>query len=432
VADTDGDELLVLVDEPADAVRRLPADTAAPWKILIVDDQPDVIRITRTTLTGTRFLGRSVSLIGAGSAAEARMALDRHPDVALALIDVVMETNDAGLRLVRHIREALGLTALRIILRTGQPGVAPERDVVVRYDINDYRLKTDLTAQALFTSVIAGLRAHGEILARIEAERAALIASQAKSEFLANVNHELRTPLNAIIGFSDLMVSEVYGPVGNDQYREFVREILGAGRELLEVVEGILDMASFEGGVFELRRGVVRPAALFERVVRVMTPLARANGVALEVTPADAEMALEGDGRRLMQMLLNLVSHAIKASERGHAVRLGVAIDGVEAPPNGADATDIADAAIRIEIAVEGEGTAADTIRRALGRAVFSGSGVDRRSGATGLGLPLARLIAEAHGGRLEVHDHADESGGATIRVSLPLGRQFATAQIIS
>ena len=142
-----------------------PEDGAEPWIVLIADDDPEVHAVTRLALGGLRYKGRRLSLISALSAGEAAAILGCTPNVAIILLDVVMETEDAGLRLVRTIREDLSNHAIRIILRTGQPGQAPEEDVVLAYDINDYKSKAELTAKKLFTSVIAALRAYADIVA---------------------------------------------------------------------------------------------------------------------------------------------------------------------------------------------------------------------------------------------------------------------------
>lgn len=132
----------------------------APWKVLLVDDEPQVHEVSRLILAGLRFEGRELMLLCVSSAAQARAILDREQGVALALIDVVMETDDAGVSLVRHIREHLNDQDMQIVLRTGQPGVAPESEVVRGYEINGYVLKTEVTSQRLQTIVIAGLRTY--------------------------------------------------------------------------------------------------------------------------------------------------------------------------------------------------------------------------------------------------------------------------------
>ncbi|MCW5665235.1 MAG: EAL domain-containing protein [Piscinibacter sp.] len=139
------------------------------WKVLLVDDEPDVHEVSRLILAGLGFEGRPVELLSAGSAAQARELLAQHGDVALALVDVVMETDDAGIALVRHIREQLDDHDMQIVLRTGQPGMAPEREIVPHYEVNGYFLKTEITAQRLQSIVIAGLRGfrHARSLRRL-------------------------------------------------------------------------------------------------------------------------------------------------------------------------------------------------------------------------------------------------------------------------
>ena len=136
-----------------------------PWKILIADDEDEVHQVTTVALLDVRFKGRPLQFLHAYSATEAQSMLAAQPDIAIVLLDVVMETDDAGLQLVRHIREKMGNRRLRIVLRTGQPGQAPERDVVVDYDINDYKSKTELTRQKLLTCIVSALRSHDDILA---------------------------------------------------------------------------------------------------------------------------------------------------------------------------------------------------------------------------------------------------------------------------
>jgi response regulator RpfG family c-di-GMP phosphodiesterase len=135
-----------------------------PWKILIVDDEVDVHDVTVLALKRLEFESRSLQFIHAYSAAEAKVRLIEHPDMAVALLDVVMERDDAGLELVKTIREIFLNENIRLILRTGNPGQAPEEDVTLTYDINDYRDKTELTAKNLRTVIITALRSYQSIL----------------------------------------------------------------------------------------------------------------------------------------------------------------------------------------------------------------------------------------------------------------------------
>ena len=136
------------------------AEQRPVWKVLIVDDEEEVHVVTRLVLNEITFENRKIVCLSAHSAREGYEILAAAPDIAVVLLDVVMETSQAGLELVQRIREDLGNPFVRIVLRTGQPGQAPEREVITRYDINDYKHKTELTAQRLFTTVIAALRAY--------------------------------------------------------------------------------------------------------------------------------------------------------------------------------------------------------------------------------------------------------------------------------
>ena len=142
---------------------RIPAEEQG-WQILIADDEDEVHQVTTVALADLVFKGRKLTFLHAHSGAEAKRILRDNRDIAVVLLDVVMEADDSGLRLVREIREELDNRRLRIVLRTGQPGQAPERDVVIEHDINDYKSKTELTRQKLMTCVISALRSFDDIV----------------------------------------------------------------------------------------------------------------------------------------------------------------------------------------------------------------------------------------------------------------------------
>jgi len=141
---------------------RSPAGT--PWKVLIADDEPEVHEVTRLVLGGFRFEDRPLSFLSAYSAAEAFELIRAQPDIAVLLLDVVMETEHAGLEIVRRIRQELGNHRVRIVLRTGQPGQAPEQHVISSYDINDYKEKTELTAARFQTTLFVALRGYRDLM----------------------------------------------------------------------------------------------------------------------------------------------------------------------------------------------------------------------------------------------------------------------------
>jgi signal transduction histidine kinase len=153
------DDTLTLIPDDLDEAQ----PNAGAWVIAVIDDDPAVHDGTRYALASYTLDGRGLEILTARSAAEARVLLAERRDVAVVLLDVVMETDDAGLQLVDYIRRDLRQETVRIILRTGQPGQAPERRIIVDYDINDYKAKTELTADKLFTSLTAALRAYQQL-----------------------------------------------------------------------------------------------------------------------------------------------------------------------------------------------------------------------------------------------------------------------------
>jgi signal transduction histidine kinase/DNA-binding NarL/FixJ family response regulator len=172
------DDLIELID---DRGAPLPTRSERCWKIAIIDDEPAVHEGTRFALHDYRLNGQGLEILSAYSAAEGRQLMRSHPDIAVVLLDVIMETDVAGLQLVEFIRKDLKNDTVRIILRTGQPGQAPERRVIVDYDINDYKAKTELTADKLFTALTAALRSYQQLQRMVETRRGLEIIIDAAS-----------------------------------------------------------------------------------------------------------------------------------------------------------------------------------------------------------------------------------------------------------
>ncbi|WP_127579389.1 DUF3369 domain-containing protein [Paenibacillus koleovorans] len=158
------DELLLFADEDVRMEHEVHGLPEEKWKLIIVDDSQEVHQLTRLVLSDFEFDGKRLEFISACTEPEARDVIRNHPDAAMILLDVVMDQDDSGLRLVKYIRDELKMQAVRIVLRTGQPGQAPERIVIAEYDINDYKEKTELTTQKLFTTVMAALRSYRDIM----------------------------------------------------------------------------------------------------------------------------------------------------------------------------------------------------------------------------------------------------------------------------
>lgn len=170
------------------------------WKLLLIDDEPEVHEVTRLVLGGFRFEGKALQFLSAYSVDEAKRLLQNHNDIAVTLLDVVMETDTAGLDLVKYIRNELNNHQIRIVLRTGQPGQAPEHEVISNYDINDYKEKTELTSQKMATAMFAALRAYRDImtieankkgLERVLAASSSIFSNEKPTEFASAVLSQL-------------------------------------------------------------------------------------------------------------------------------------------------------------------------------------------------------------------------------------------------
>lgn len=153
-----------------------------PWHLLVVDDDSEVHNVTRLALSGFQFAGRPLAIHSAYSGREAQQFMSENINVAAILLDVVMENDSAGLDCVRYIRQELKNSFVRIVLRTGQPGQAPEYDVITQYDINDYKEKTELTRQKLFTCVYTSLSCYRDLVALEKNRRGLLRVIEASSD----------------------------------------------------------------------------------------------------------------------------------------------------------------------------------------------------------------------------------------------------------
>jgi signal transduction histidine kinase/CheY-like chemotaxis protein len=172
------DDIVQLID---DSRAEVPAEEGPRWKVAVIDDEPAVHEGTRFALADYKLNGQGLDIVSAYSAAEGRELMRANPDIAVVLLDVIMESDTAGLELVEFIRKNLRNETTRIILRTGQPGQAPERRVIVDYDINDYKAKTELTADKLFTALTAALRSYQQLQRMVETRRGLEIIIEAAS-----------------------------------------------------------------------------------------------------------------------------------------------------------------------------------------------------------------------------------------------------------
>jgi two-component system cell cycle sensor histidine kinase PleC len=244
-----------------------------------------------------------------------------------------------------------------------------------------------------------------ELARKYEAEKVrAEAASQAKSEFLANMSHELRTPLNAINGFSEIMLAEMFGPLGDSRYQDYARDILNSGQHLLAVINDILDMSKIEAGKMTLRFEQVSVEDVAEEAVRLIQT--RAETAGLDLTLELPELPeVEADYRAVKQVLLNLLSNAVKFTPRSGRIAVR------------AQALD--DERVQISVQDTGIGIAPEDLARLARPFEQIESQHAKTQQGTGLGLALSKALLEMHGGALELASTPGQ--GTTASFSLPV-----------
>jgi two-component system cell cycle sensor histidine kinase PleC len=241
----------------------------------------------------------------------------------------------------------------------------------------------------------------------VTANRLLLEANQAnrsKNEFLANMSHELRTPLNAIIGFSDLMDKETFGAVGSPRYAEYVKYISGSGKHLLAIINDILDLAKAEANKLTIDEQEMDLVEIARDSIQICAPKSQEREINVEITSCAPTVIARVDPKLMLQLLLNLVSNAVKFSYVGGNV--AILIDLAE------------DQSILIEVCDDGIGIEEKDIERIMRPFEQVEASYSRQNSGTGLGLPIAVKFAELHGGKLSIKSRSGT--GTRVTVSLP------------
>jgi len=261
-----------------------------------------------------------------------------------------------------------------------------------------------VAAQAELARLHHTIATLNERLHEAEAERdKALAVAETRAAFVAATSHELRTPLNAIIGFSEILRTEMFGPLANDRYREYAGIIHESGSRLLGLINDILDMSKLDAGKLEMHYAPVEVLKVIVDCVRGVEPLATQSHVGISVAVFDGVSRLTADGQRLHQMVLNLLSNAVKFTPEGGEVCVSAFRRGDS---------------IAIAVSDTGIGIKDADIPRVLEPFAQVEGGKGQRHAGTGLGLPLTKELAERHGGSLSIESAVGV--GTTMTLVLP------------
>lgn len=233
------------------------------------------------------------------------------------------------------------------------------------------------------------------------------LANRAKSEFLANMSHELRTPLNSIIGFSEMIKDEVFGPVGQQAYWEYSRDIYDSGKKLLNIINDILDVSRIEAGQRQLNEARVNPNKVVSEAIDLLKGRADEEGVSIINELDDANPHIVGEELAIKQIMINLLSNAVKFTPKRGRVSIDMEWED--------------DGAIRINITDTGAGLDESEISKALSPFGQIDTGLDRNHSGTGLGLTLVDSLIKLHGGQFDIF--SQKGVGTTASIVIPAAR---------
>ncbi len=291
---------------------------------------------------------------------------------------------------------------------SGEVRVIGKNDVVVSCMLSGARLEDGDGNPFRYFATMTDISELREVYDNLEQQNMELAASnRSKSQFLANMSHELRTPLNAIIGFSDIMNSEVAGPLNNPQYKEFCQHIHESGVHLLDLINDILDLSKIEAGKFVLEENVVEPDQIIESSLRLVHGRAELHSISLKIDSDEDVPRFLADQRKIKQVLINLLSNAVKFTPDGGTVFVGAKI------VSGGD--------LAIIVRDTGVGISAEDLQKVMEPFVQGDGSLTRNHDGTGLGLPLTKAIVEMHQGVLEME--SEFGVGTTVTARFPRER---------
>lgn len=372
-------------------------ESASAWHILVVDDERDVHSVTRMVLNGVKILGRSLELSHAYSGVEAIAALNTDPAIAVVLLDIVMESDDAGLRVARHVREVLGNTHIRIIFRTGQPGQVDENTAALEYGGDYYEAKSHLTSKRLLGTLQMSIKAYDNCAKLVRANERLERAMADKDLFTNAIAHDIKGPVREIQSFSDLLESDL-AALTDCSSREYLSYIRAAAKRLTTIQEELTRLSRLGRDSLSLETQPV--ATLVDRAVNDVAHLIQdANAICEKYVDG----IIYGDSEKLLLVLNNLLENATKfkhpdqdthitlsSRHMGDATMLSVADNGIGIPQS-----------------------ALPLIFLPFRRAV-----TDDQYPGTGIGLAVCKKIIDLHGGDIWAESRLGD--GTTFHIRLP------------
>ena len=248
-----------------------------------------------------------------------------------------------------------------------------------------------------------------ELMAAQAAHQDAQNIARARKDFLTSTSHELRTPLNAILGFSEIIATEMFGPLGNERYREYAQIVNDSGQHVLKLINDLLDLAKLDAGKLELHKEAINLLKVIIACVRCVETVATRNRIGISVHVCDGIDVVPADGVRIHQMLLNLLSNALKFTPYGGEIAIDVFRRGD---------------AIAITVSDSGIGIKTEDIPTVLEPFGQIETELGRRHQGTGLGLPLTKELAELHGGSLTMESNPD--CGTVVTILIPASLDVA------
>ena len=370
---------------------------ADPWRVLVVDDDPDVHAVTRLCYVDFRYDGRALQVLSAHSGAEAREVLKHNRDIALVLLDVVMESDQAGLDIARYIREDLRNRTVRIVLRTGQPGQAPPREVVRRYEIDDYRTKTELTFERLQVLTVTALRTYQLLRMQEARERQIAQYSDEIERFAHAASHDLQTPLRTVVRYAQRL-QEKYQAELTGEGHEYLSYVVQASRDLHRMIDDLLAYTSIGRSDTPPQR-----VSFNDAVQNACAQLQEEIDLRRATIDCGALPTLPGDRTQLIEMFRQLIDNAIKFQPGANPV---VSITAAKASDHW-----------EIRVADKGVGIDAKQLARIFDPHARSGGPDDFAS--SGIGLAICRKVAQLHGGSIRAQ--SVPGAGTTMILTLPV-----------